>query len=60
MTRTMSGWSNGIFDFDNDGWKDLFVARGNVLDNIARILESQVRGAATPSSATSATASSRT
>ena len=34
-TRTMSGWSNGIYDFDNDGWKDLFVARGNVLDNIA-------------------------
>lgn len=35
-TRDMSGWSNGIFDFDNDGWKDLFVARGNVLDNIAQ------------------------
>jgi hypothetical protein len=34
-TRTMSGWANGIFDFDNDGWKDLFVARGNVLDNVA-------------------------
>ncbi len=34
-TRAMSGWSNGIFDFDNDGWKDLFVARGNVLDNVA-------------------------
>jgi len=34
-TREMSGWGNGIFDFDNDGWKDLFVARGNVLDNIA-------------------------
>lgn len=33
-TRTMSGWSNGMVDFDNDGWKDLFVARGNVLDNI--------------------------
>jgi enediyne biosynthesis protein E4 len=31
----MSGWGNGIFDFDNDGWKDLFVARGNVLDNVA-------------------------
>jgi hypothetical protein len=29
------GWGNGIFDFDNDGWKDLFVARSNVLDNIA-------------------------
>lgn len=35
-TRTMSGWGNGIFDFDNDGWKDLFVARSNVLDNIAQ------------------------
>jgi hypothetical protein len=31
----MSGWSNGIFDLDNDGWKDLLVARGHVLDNIA-------------------------
>jgi enediyne biosynthesis protein E4 len=36
ITRTMSGWSAGVFDFDNDGWKDLFVARGNVLDNIAQ------------------------
>jgi hypothetical protein len=34
-TREMSGWSNGIFDFDNDGWKDLFVVRGNVQDNLA-------------------------
>ena len=34
-TLEMSGWSNGVADFDNDGWKDLFVARGNVLDNIA-------------------------
>ena len=30
----MSGWGNGIFDFDNDGWKDMFVARSNVVDNI--------------------------
>lgn len=37
VTRSMSGWSNGIFDFDNDGWKDLFVARGNVLDNVALV-----------------------
>jgi hypothetical protein len=36
-TRNMSGWSNGIFDFDNDGWKDLFVVRGNVQDNIAQM-----------------------
>ena len=34
ITREMSGWSNGVADLDNDGWKDLFVARGNVMDNI--------------------------
>ena len=33
----MSGWGNGIVDFDNDGWKDLFVARANVMDNISVI-----------------------
>ena len=36
-TRNMAGWSNGVFDFDNDGWKDLFVARGNVQDNISQM-----------------------
>jgi hypothetical protein len=36
-TKDMSGWGNGIFDFDNDGWKDLFVARANVLDNISEL-----------------------
>ena len=35
VTRTMSGWANGIFDLDNDGWKDLLAARGHVVDNIA-------------------------
>ena len=34
-TLEMSGWSNAAADFDNDGLKDIFVARGNVLDNIA-------------------------
>ena len=37
LTRLMSGWSNGAVDLDNDGWKDLVVARSNVLDNIAEI-----------------------
>ncbi len=37
-TSDMSGWSNGIFDFDNDGWKDLFVARANVIDNITELM----------------------
>jgi len=31
-TQNMAGWSNAIVDFDNDGWKDLFAARSNVLD----------------------------
>ncbi len=34
-TAGMSGWSNLGVDFDNDGWKDLFVARSNVIDNVA-------------------------
>jgi enediyne biosynthesis protein E4 len=38
LTSQMSGWGNGIVDFDNDGWKDLFVARSNVLDNISRLV----------------------
>ncbi len=26
----LSGWGVGIFDFDNDGWKDIFIADGDV------------------------------
>ncbi len=26
----MSGYGAGLYDFDNDGWKDLFVTRGHV------------------------------
>jgi hypothetical protein len=38
QTSQMSGWGNGIVDFDNDGWKDLLVARSNVLDNISKVV----------------------
>ena len=31
-TLANTGWSNGIVDFNNDGWKDLFVAGGGVVD----------------------------
>ena len=31
-TRPRSGWGNGIVDLNNDGWKDLFVACGDVMD----------------------------
>jgi hypothetical protein len=29
-SRRMSGYGLGLYDFDNDGWKDLFVSRGHV------------------------------
>jgi enediyne biosynthesis protein E4 len=32
-TVRRTGWGNGIFDFDNDGWKDLFAANSAILDN---------------------------
>jgi enediyne biosynthesis protein E4 len=35
-TLSFSGWSTHLFDFDNDGWKDLFVAQGHVMDTIER------------------------
>jgi enediyne biosynthesis protein E4 len=32
LTRAHSGWSNGIYDLNNDGRKDLFVACADVMD----------------------------
>jgi hypothetical protein len=29
-----SGWSLRFIDYDNDGWKDLFIAQGHDMDNI--------------------------
>jgi hypothetical protein len=34
LTSGHSGWGAKFIDFDNDGWKDLFVAQGHVMDNI--------------------------
>jgi hypothetical protein len=31
LSMRMAGFGVGFFDFDNDGWKDLFVSRGDVL-----------------------------
>jgi hypothetical protein len=30
LTMNKAGFGPGLFDFDNDGWKDLFVTRGHV------------------------------
>ena len=33
-SNTMSGWGNGAFDFDGDGWKDIFTANSHVSENL--------------------------
>jgi hypothetical protein len=37
LTSGSSGWGVGLEDFDNDGWKDLFVAQSHVLENVEKI-----------------------
>jgi enediyne biosynthesis protein E4 len=37
LSSGSSGWGLGLEDFDNDGWKDLFVAQGHVLDNVEEV-----------------------
>ena len=34
LSNRHSGWGNGIYDFNNDGWKDLFTANSHVNDVI--------------------------
>jgi enediyne biosynthesis protein E4 len=36
ITRLYGGWGTRIFDYDNDGAKDVFFANSHVMDNIAR------------------------
>ena len=44
-TLKKAGWSNGIYDFNNDGWKDLFAACAHVTsaEGNARDLQIRVR-----------------
>lgn len=36
QSRRMAGYSPALYDFDNDGWKDLFVSRGHVQSPLMR------------------------
>lgn len=42
ITNLYSGWGAKFIDYDNDGWKDLFVAQGHVLDQV-QLVQPEVR-----------------
>jgi len=37
LSAGSSGWGMRLEDFDNDGWKDLFVAQSHLMDNVEQI-----------------------
>ena len=37
FTSRLTGWGAGAFDFDNDGYKDLFTANSEILDNAMEV-----------------------
>ena len=37
LSAGSSGWGIRFADFNNDGWKDLFVAQSHVMDNVEQI-----------------------
>jgi hypothetical protein len=38
FSRRLTAWSTGAFDFDNDGYKDLFTGNAAILDNEMEVL----------------------
>jgi hypothetical protein len=34
LSGNVSGWGVDLEDFDNDGWKDVFIVQGHVFDNV--------------------------
>jgi enediyne biosynthesis protein E4 len=45
LTRRMAGWSMGLFDLNNDGWKDIFAANAHVNDRVEAFEASTYRQA---------------
>jgi enediyne biosynthesis protein E4 len=43
LSRQYSGWSLGLFDFDNDRWKDLFTANSHVDDEVQHFEPTQYK-----------------
>src|SRR5579872_3692111 len=43
LSRSYSGWSLGLFDFDNDGWKDIFTANAHVDDEAQHFAPAQYK-----------------
>ncbi|HEY2385127.1 MAG TPA: CRTAC1 family protein [Terriglobia bacterium] len=37
ITRLFGGWGMRVFDYDNDGHKDLFFANSHVMDNVEKM-----------------------
>jgi enediyne biosynthesis protein E4 len=42
-SRIYSGWGIGIFDFDNDGWKDIFTVNSHVNDRVEAFESTQYK-----------------
>ena len=47
ITALYSGWGAKFVDYDNDGWRDLFVGQGHVMDNI-ELTQPSIRYLQTP------------
>jgi hypothetical protein len=43
QTRAYSGWGIGMFDLNNDGWKDIFTANSHVNDQVERFEPTQYK-----------------
>jgi enediyne biosynthesis protein E4 len=43
LSAPRAGWGNGLFDFNNDGWKDLFTANSHADDNVEQMAAAHYR-----------------